>query len=344
VAAVYREILGLPEVDVTASFFELGGSSYDAVRAIRRIEGATVGQLAAHPSARDLAASLDEHEDAERTLLRLTGPGPASHTLVCVPFGGGNAITYQPLARSLSADVALLAASLPGHDLGGGSELRPLADVAQECAEAVLKVADGPISVYGHCAGVALAVELARQLELAGRTVERLFLAASYPFYEPGPIGRVLMRALAALVNRGMLRVSAISVGNTRNDSAAADQAEMRYLQSIGGFAGVLDDDALAFVMRAFRHDVGEASRYFSERWPRRGGMPALSAPITFIAGTEDPLTPRYERRYRAWERFGAGVELVTVPGGHYFHRQQPEIVAKILDERCLVPLGIERG
>jgi pimeloyl-ACP methyl ester carboxylesterase len=72
--------------------------------------------------------------------------------------------------------------------------------------------------------------------------------------------------------------------------------------------------------------------------------MPALSAPITFIAGTEDPLTPRYERRYRAWERFGAGVELVTVPGGHYFHRQQPEIVAKILDERCSVPLGIERG
>jgi non-ribosomal peptide synthetase component F len=58
VAAVYREILGLAEVDVTASFFELGGDSFDAVRAISRIDGASVGKLAAHPSVRELAQAL----------------------------------------------------------------------------------------------------------------------------------------------------------------------------------------------------------------------------------------------------------------------------------------------
>lgn len=339
IAEVFSDVLGLAEVDVTASFFEMGGSSFDAVRAIRRIEGATVGLLAAHASVRQLATVLYQQEDAGRILLRLTEPGTASHTLICVPFGGGSAITYQPLARTLPPDIALLALSLPGHELGGEPELQPLEDVAQAAAEAALTVTDGPISVYGHCAGVALAVELVRRLEAAGRPVERLFLAASYPFYDPGPLGRAVQRVLAALVRRGMLRVSAITVGTTGDSNPAADQAEMRYLRSIGGFDGVVDDDELAFVMRAFRYDVSAGSSYFSLRWPSRTEVPRLAAPITFIAGTEDPLTPGYEHRYRQWERFSGSVELATVPGsGHYFHQQRPEVVTRIVAQRCLAP------
>ena len=59
IAEIYRDILGLTEVDVTASFFELGGDSFDAVRAIGRIDGASLGLLAAHPSVRALASALD---------------------------------------------------------------------------------------------------------------------------------------------------------------------------------------------------------------------------------------------------------------------------------------------
>jgi hypothetical protein len=58
IAAVYRDILGVADVDVTASFFDLGGDSFDAVRAISRIDGASVGKLAAHPSVRQLARAL----------------------------------------------------------------------------------------------------------------------------------------------------------------------------------------------------------------------------------------------------------------------------------------------
>ncbi len=343
VAAVYREILGLPQVDVAASFFDLGGNSFDAVRAVRRIEGATVGLLAAHPSVRELAAAIERSGSAERILLRLTGLATAPHTLVCVPFGGGSAISYQPLAAALPADMALFALAQPGHELGGDPALRPLEDVARECADAVLAVTDGPVSVYGHCAGVALAVELTRRLEAAGRPVDRLFLGGSYPFYQPGRAARAVQRVIGALVRARLMRVSAMSVGNTGNSSPAADRAEMRYLQSIGGFGGVVDDDELAFMMRAFRHDVLSAGRYFSEHWAPHGDSAPLAAPITVIAGTDDPLTPHYERRYRAWERFGSAVELEVVPGGgHYFHQEQPDTVTKIIQSRCPVPLGRE--
>jgi non-ribosomal peptide synthetase component F len=58
IAAVYEEILGISGIDVTASFFELGGDSFAAVRAVGRIDGATVSLLAAHPTVRDLARAI----------------------------------------------------------------------------------------------------------------------------------------------------------------------------------------------------------------------------------------------------------------------------------------------
>jgi surfactin synthase thioesterase subunit len=137
------------------------------------------------------------------------------------------------------------------------------------------------------------------------------------------------------LVGSGLMRVSAMSVGNTGNGSPAVDRAEMRYLQSIGGFGDVFDEDELAFMMRAFRYDVVTAGRYFSEHWAPGGDTAPLAAPITFIAGTDDPLTPNYERRQRAWDRFGSAVDLEVVPGGHYFHQQQPETLAKIIESWC---------
>ncbi|WP_431873271.1 amino acid adenylation domain-containing protein [Amycolatopsis sacchari] len=335
VAAVFAEILDAGDVDVTVSFFELGGNSYDAVRAIRRIEGASVGLLGAHPSARELAAALDGRT-GRRVLLRLSEPGPAAHTLVCVPFGGGSAITYQPLSAALPPDIALLAVSPPGHEIGGDPGLRPLEEVAREAADAVCETVEGPVSVYGHCAGVGLAVELVRRLEAAGRPVERLFLGGSYPFYEPGGFGRLVQRWTSALVNRGMMAVSARTVGTSATGTAEADRAEMEYLKSIGGFQGDLGDDELAFVMRAFRHDVSGAARYFTERWPVRADNTPLAAPITVLAGTADPLTPKPGRRYRSWRRFATDVELVTVDeGGHYFHQEQPDVVANAIKERC---------
>ena len=65
IAAVYREVLGLAEIDVTVSFFELGGDSLQAVRAVNRIDGATVAMHDANPSVRELARALAHAADNE---------------------------------------------------------------------------------------------------------------------------------------------------------------------------------------------------------------------------------------------------------------------------------------
>ncbi|HEX6497466.1 MAG TPA: amino acid adenylation domain-containing protein [Micromonosporaceae bacterium] len=317
VAAAYREVLGLDEVDVTVSFFDLGGDSFAAVRAVRAIEGATVGMLAANQSVRELAAALRAPTVTGNLLVPLNPADQAVHTLVCVPFGGGSAITFRPLANAIGERIALLGVSLPGHEIGADPELRPMREVAQAVVEQILATVDGPISVYGHCVGTAMAVELTRLLEAAGRRPQRLFIGAAYPYYEP------------RLIERTFLRRSV----------DASDEEEIAYMRSLGGFSGTMGDEELAWVMLAFRHDLNEGRRYFSQQWPRRRSFEPMSTPITFIAGTIDPETADYARQYKVWEKFSPSVELAEIPdGGHYFMQHNPVELSRIIRRS----LGVE--
>lgn len=353
VAAAFGAVLGLDSVGRDGDFFALGGTSVDAVRAVRLIEGATIPLITEHPTVRTLAAALETPAAVPGMLVSLTPraqsvaqPATLPGTqLVCVPFGGGSAIAYRALANRLSPDVALKAVTLPGHEPGSDPGLRSVDDIAVECAEAVLALPPGPLAVYGHCVGVATAVEVVRRVEAAGRPVRRLFLGASFPFYAPRRAGRALQRILGALVRSGWLRVGARTVGTTRGNAPEADEAEVRYLRSIGGFGTDVDDETIAFVMRAFRHDVTEGGRYFVDAWTRGTepwlGEPLeppapLKAPITFIAGTDDPMTAGYAHGARLWDRFADSVDLAVIPGGsHYFLQDQPDALAGVI-ERAL--------
>ncbi|MEV6997432.1 alpha/beta fold hydrolase [Streptomyces sp. NPDC093982] len=318
IAAVFEDVLGIAGVDALASFFDLGGNSFDAVRAVNRIEGSGLGMLAAHPSVRALARALKSGDKPAGLIRRLTSGEAPSHTLVCVPYGGGSAVSYQPLARALPPGIDLLAVSIPGHEPGGDEELRPLQEVARGCADAVLKSVEGAVSVYGHSAGTPLAVEVVRLLEAAGRPVTRLFVGASYPFYDGGRIGRVLLRRL---------------------ESTDAVAQELRELRETAGFDGELSEEELAFVTRAAHHDIAVGREYFSRVWAKNATTTPLAAPITFIAGADDPGTPRYRQRYTEWDRFGSAVELETVPGaGHYFHQQRPQDLVGILQRALNEP------
>ncbi|GAA2987876.1 condensation domain-containing protein [Streptosporangium longisporum] len=115
VAEVFGEVLGTTDVDPTASFFDLGGDSFAAVRVVSRIDGASVGMLATHPSVRRLAQALldsggpdkgpdtgpDDELDKEITELerRLAGKRARRAALdtgpVPVPRDGALACTFQ---------------------------------------------------------------------------------------------------------------------------------------------------------------------------------------------------------------------------------------------------------
>ncbi|GAA3446648.1 non-ribosomal peptide synthetase [Planomonospora venezuelensis] len=328
IAGLWRELLGVETVGVDDDFFELGGHSLVAVQAVARLRkvlpgldgGRAVGvmDLFKHPTVRALA-ELVERADVPRgprsLLYELTRPGPRrSITYVCIPYGGGQAMVFQPLADALPEECALYAMAFPGHDPGlPDEETKPLDEIADQCVTEILEGLDGPLAIYGHCGiGGALAVEVARRLEARGRELEAVYIGAIFPFARPtgriaGPLGRLL-----------------------RTDRLRGDRAYENRMKSMGNDVSGLDEEQIRFMVRNQRRDTLIAEESFTRLLQEE--IAPLRAPVVSVVGEQDPATDYYLERYREWHFLSPVTALVILDeAGHYFLKYRAEDLAEIL-------------
>ncbi|MFB6891499.1 amino acid adenylation domain-containing protein [Kitasatospora sp. NPDC056327] len=322
VAGVYRQVLETGEIGADDDFFALGGDSFSAVRAVRLIgNGLSVIDLFQHPTVREIAALIDARaggtaDEGPRTLLhKLTrGNAPAGMNVVCVPYGGGSPITFQPLADALPAGHRLYAVELPGHDPSRpDDELADLDALADTLTAQVLERVEGPVLLYGHCLGGALATALGSRLEAAGVDLRGLALGGTFPAARlPGRFAEWMARRMPG-------------------DRALSNRGYLDYLRAMGGFTDVYDRAEQDFLVRALRHDVRQAEDFYTRAYG--DGRPAkIDAPILCVVGEKDRATLLYQERYTEWEHFGDSVDLAVVPrAGHYFLKHQAEELARVL-------------
>ncbi|WP_449064536.1 MFS transporter [Planomonospora algeriensis] len=325
---MWRELLGVESVGADDDFFELGGHSLVAIQMVARLrkalpgpeQGRAVGvmDLFKHPTVRALA-ELVERTDAPRgprsLLYELTRPGPRrSITYVCIPYGGGQAMVFQPLADALPEECALYAMAFPGHDPGlPDEETKPLDEIADQCVAEILEGIDGPLAVYGHCGiGGALAVEVARRLEARGRDLEAVYIGAIFPFARPvgrlaGPLGRLL-----------------------RTDRLRGDRAYENRMKSMGNDVSGLDEEQIRFMVRNQRRDTLIAEESFTRLLAEE--IAPLRAPVVSVVGEQDPATDYYRERYKEWHFLSPEAALVILDeAGHYFLKYRAEDLAEIL-------------
>ncbi|MFI6885468.1 amino acid adenylation domain-containing protein [Streptosporangium canum] len=319
IAGVWAQVLGLVQVGVLDDFFDLGGHSLLAAQVVARLRKAlpaggrqvSILDLFKHRTVRELAQLVEAGDDGPRMLLhRLTPVRSATSTLVCVPYGGGSAAIYQPLADAMPAGWALHAVAVPGQEMGLIEETRPVAEVAQGCVEEILKGIRGPLALYGHCGlGVMLTVEIARRLEAAGRPVEAIYLGGIFPFARPAS-------ALAWLSNL--------------TDRLRSDQVWANALQAAGLDVEDLDRDQLKLMIDNRRQGTKEAERYFTRLFAE--GVEPLRAPIISVAGERDPATEFYQERYREWHLLTDSTAVVVLDeAGHFFLKYRAEELSAIV-------------
>ncbi|CAG0934561.1 nonribosomal peptide synthetase DhbF [Thermoflexales bacterium] len=328
-AAVWTEVLGLAQVGIDDNFFEIGGESFKAIRVVRKIDtSVSVMDLFKYPTIRQLAEHLTQGQSRQTGLLHeLTKPlsaHPRKVSVVCTPYGGASAITFQPLANALPKDCSLYAVELPGHDYSRSAEvLQPLEEVAQRCVAEIKQLVVGPVAIYGHCLGGALAVEIARLLEASGTSVLGVFLGGTFP--SPRLPGR-LFEWLARLFP---------------SDRWISNRSYQEFLKALGGFTDVIDPAEQAFLMQSLRHDAREAEDYYSEAYATSSTQ-KLAAPLVCIVGQKDRVTEFYEERYREWAFFSDSVELAVIPrAGHYFLKHQADELAHLLVNQIATWQGI---
>lgn len=307
VLAQWATHLEQQHIGIDDDFFEIGGDSIKAIGLCRDM-GLPVLQLFEQPTPRSCADYLRTSgtEAAASGWLQTMGAAARADraTLLLVPFAGGNVFAYRQLVEQLGSAFNYLCVHLPGHDVVNADE--PFADnptVAAGVVEHVLSHVQGPLLVYGHCAGNALALDISRRLEQAGADLRGL------------TIGGMLLDQEPVAVEQQVAQRSGEQI--------------IEFLQELGGFKEVPDAQSLAAIARMTKHDAGQTAAFFSNEAKRRG---TLRAPIHVIVGSADPLTPEYASRYLDWQAYSEQVTLDVIDGGgHYFVSEQPDVLAQVL-------------
>ncbi|MCX5141820.1 amino acid adenylation domain-containing protein [Streptomyces sp. NBC_00338] len=312
VAAAWSKVLDFDGIGLDDNFFDLGGDSFTAVRAVFEIDRALpVIELFKNPSVRMLARQLGSIGAPLDLLQPLrTETDPDAPALVCLPYGGGSGIVFRDLAARMPEGMPVWGVSLPGHD-PNSLDAEPLSfdDAVLRCADEIEERVTGPVALYGHCAGTWMTVALARELEDRGIDLTAVLVGAALPHPDPE-------ESIAA-------------------EAVTSDEAWAEVLRSMGGLDGPLDWASLDHIMKIGREDHIGSMRFqaLSRRFPPE----PIEAPLTCVFGGADASSDGYETQYLGWSPYAHELRLASIPdGGHYFVRthaaELAEVIVGVLD------------
>ncbi|ATB51485.1 MupA/Atu3671 family FMN-dependent luciferase-like monooxygenase [Corallococcus macrosporus] len=338
-AALWAELLKVPDPGVRDSFFSLGGHSILAVQLMAHIERLfgrrlPLATLFRAPTIEQLARELTREGEASRSLrVELQRGRDGLPPVFCVPGAGGNLIYFHALVRHLG----------PARTVYG---LQPIYTEALEEGTVVEALATrylaavreaqphGPYAFVGHSFGGVIAFELARRLRQAGETVALLGILDSVaPVPRSQPLGADWDQAeWLRLIGSLLLRLYGKDVGlSVEALRALTPEAQVDLLMARMQACGLLPPEAdrtqfLGFV-RTFQAD--QQSTYVPPA-PYPG-------PLTFFRAEvlhPDNL-PVEELRWTldapalGWERFTTEpVTVHVVPGDHLSMMTEPHVQA----------------
>ena len=324
VAQVWSDVLHIPIEDIQPmdDFFEIGGNSLAALRVVLLLDGAiSLRDMMRHSRLYELSAAVakvvpEDREEKEKLLVKLSECAEdVTSSIVCLPYAGGNAVHFGPFADAISRyskKIAVYSIELPGHDPESkNSELQCFDITAKLIADEIEQAIRGPLYLWGHCVGTAMAIEVTRLLMERGIPIHHLFLAAK-------------LLVSSEDMRQNLQDADDVSFTDIRNFFEQWNGVEV--LEGMG-------DKYEAFLARVFRHDSIESNRYLLERTEASTWMP-LNVPCTFVIADDDSCTEGYEHAYLSWRRLVADVQLRKIHGGgHFFMRTKSQEVAKFVLE-----------
>ncbi|MBB6121107.1 alpha/beta fold hydrolase [Nocardiopsis algeriensis] len=218
-------------------------------------------------------------------------------TLVLFPHAGGTANFYRSWSAGLPPWCELWVVQYPGRETRMSEPLVPrMEELADGAAAALAEHLRGPYALFGHSMGSAVAYETARRLS-AGPAGGPVHFFASGRSAPTRPVtSRVHEFDDDALVE------SVVALGVTPPE-----------VFDVPGFREM--------VLSVVRNDYRLIETY------RPADTPPLEAPVTALAGDDDPLaTPDDVKEWAGMTTRGCTVEVL--PGGHFFPvRHQDEVL-----------------
>jgi acyl transferase domain-containing protein/thioesterase domain-containing protein/acyl carrier protein len=233
---MWRELLGVDDVQLDDDFFELGGHSLMAIRLMTRVkrdlgvrlelsamfDASTITALAgllrakhpdidsalgptSHAAARTPSTGSPEPDAPRRQLVTISGQGDR-RPLYVVHGAGGNVLFLSTLARALARERPIHGFQALGVNDGEVPDGSVEAMAARYIAE-LRAHSEGPYLLGGYSGGGIVALEMARQLKGMGESVDHVVLFDSSPPGTTSPGRRVRWAQLTRRLVRGQFSV-----------------------------------------------------------------------------------------------------------------------------------------
>ena len=177
---IWERVLGVAPVSVRGNFFDLGGSSWLAVRLfaeIGRVMGITLplSTLLEAATVEELAVALRRQiVSTPWSPLVAIQSGGTKRPFFCVHGAGGHILLFDRVARHLGGDQPFFAFQARGIEQGQEPFTR-IEEMAAYYVEALRKAQpDGPYLLGGYSMGGMVAFEMAQQLQAQGQKVAAL--------------------------------------------------------------------------------------------------------------------------------------------------------------------------
>ena len=216
--------------------------------------------------------------------------------LICIPFAGGAAHAYRPLAAAMPDRWEVVAVNPPGHGGRPGPLPSSFDELTAACEAAVAAVARPPYVLLGHSLGGLVAYRVARRL------------------------------AASPLAPRALVLSGCVPPENVRTPpppSAADDQELVRFLAEAGGTDQRLlaHPEFLDYILPILRSDLN-AIETFTEPDPSPLGVQAL-----LLAGSDDVRAPA--SLVAGWQARLPDAGLHLIRGDHMFVITAPAATAE---------------
>jgi pyochelin biosynthetic protein PchC len=232
-------------------------------------------------------------------LRRLPGAQPGWRRIVCFPHAGGGASFFRSWHARVPPSVELLAVQYPGReDRVGEPAIDDMGTLADAIAGALVGVLDGPLVLFGHSMGAAVAHEVAGRISgRAGRRLRGLVVSA-----RPGPRH---------------------AVPGTRH--LEPDDALWGELRRLNGTHEALvgHHELRRLLLPCLRRDYRLIETY------RHRPGPLLDCPVVACLGDADPeLTPEQAACWREATRGPFDVRVFAGGDHFYLRRHRDELLA----------------